>query len=1033
MKLKITLIFIFGIISFIAFGDQKIIITDSLKIKNITSKIDYIIEKDKKYSIDHMLKKSLKWNRNKKNNINFGFSTSPYWFRFSLNNRSNYARNLLFEIDKASLDSIIFYIWQENGTFKKLISGDHLSIIKRDTLNSRNFVFPLKIESGNTICYFRIKSSGAINFKGSLLTYESLYEKNNLEMAILWIIIGCLLVIAIYNLFVYLTLFEETYLYFFIHIVFITLIVMSSYGLDTMYFKIQSIWLIDSGKLLYYTLAIFSGTLFLRSFLETKINYPTIDKFIFVTIIIPQPILIILAFILRFDQVISLVLISVLIYALFFLFLSFYAAIKKNKAAWFIIVGYSFLLFATMNNILINLNVLSSYPMNRFLFAIGSGWLMIFTSLGLTARMHGLKNELDLEKQFSENIIQGMPGIFYVYDENFRLSKWNRNFEINSGYSNKELSLMTISDWFNENDLKEIMKSIKEMDLFGEASIETNLLMKDGTSVPYFLNGVNISRDGKEYLVGLGLDITARKSAENALRESEERYRSIVENIQEGLLIVGDNYKFEYINKKLCEIFGYSFEELIGNDFRNYLDKDSIKIISKHYLLQQKDREKSPQIELTIIRKNYEKRIVRITTTTYYDIKGIIKVIGLVLDLTEQKRSEEQLRQSQKMETVGNLAGGLAHDFNNVLGGITTPLSLITYKLNQKKKLPKEKLQEYIDLMMLSSERAINMVKQLLSLSRKQDLSFDDIDLNDSIKQIMKLCESTFDKSIKLIPVYYKEPVMVRADINQIEQVILNFCINASHAMTIMRNKNEQWGGELIVSIDSIFADKFFCKIHPEAKEEYYWMISIKDSGVGIDKETISKIFDPFFTTKDKDIGTGLGLSMVYNIIKQHHGFIDVYSEVGDGSTFNIYFPHLVEEDDDTKKEVEEEKIIKGEGLILVVDDEEIMRTVAKDILEECGYDVLVANNGKEGLESFEKHNNEIKAVMLDMVMPEMSGKEAFIKIKEIEPNVSVLLTSGFRKDQRVEDALSLGVKDFIQKPYTLEKLSEAVYRLLNQ
>ena len=394
------------------------------------------------------------------------------------------------------------------------------------------------------------------------------------------------------------------------------------------------------------------------------------------------------------------------------------------------------------------------------------------------------------------------------------------------------------------------------------------------------------------------------------------------------------------------------------------------------------------------------------------------------------KTTNEQLMQAQKMETVGTLAGGLAHDFNNMLGGIIGAISLIDYKLEEGD-IDNSELKEYIDIMKKSSNRASNMVSQLLSLSRKQELNLTEIDLNDSIKNIIKICKNSFDKSVQIIPRYYESPALIKADSTQIEQTLLNFSVNAEHSMTLMKNSNQEWGGKIIISLKRLVIDDYFKQTHPEALKKDYFVLSIKDTGVGMDSNTISKMYNPFFTTKKKGDGSGLGLSMAYNIINQHGGFIDVYSELGVGTSFSIYLPVLENHDENEKHFETERTIHRGEGVILIIDDEKIMRKTASEILKTCGYSILEAENGMEGVDAYKLHRKKIKAVLLDMAMPQMSGKEAYIKLKEINPDIKVILASGFQQDSRVQEVIKLGVNAFIQKPYTLETLSKALWELL--
>lgn len=272
---------------------------------------------------------------------------------------------------------------------------------------------------------------------------------------------------------------------------------------------------------------------------------------------------------------------------------------------------------------------------------------------------------------------------------------------------------------------------------------------------------------------------------------------------------------------------------------------------------------------------------------------------------------------------------------------------------------------------------------------------------------------------------------MAYADPSQMEQVLLNLCINANHAMTIMRPEGEPRGGMMTVTLEMIHADRNFCATCPEAKDIDYWCLSIGDTGIGMDQQTIAKIFVPFFTTKDKGKGTGLGLSMVYNIVQQHEGFINIYSEIGIGTTFKVYIPVLHGAELAEEKEKSRE-LPQGEGLILVVDDDEIIRQSVDMILRKCGYRVITACDGVEGVRIFRERHRDIKGVILDLVMPKKSGEQAYMDMKAIDPNVKVILSSGFRQDERVNFALEQGINAFIQKPYTLEKLADVLAELFS-
>jgi PAS domain S-box-containing protein len=435
----------------------------------------------------------------------------------------------------------------------------------------------------------------------------------------------------------------------------------------------------------------------------------------------------------------------------------------------------------------------------------------------------------------------------------------------------------------------------------------------------------------------------------------------------------------------------------------------------------------------------FYKKSIKINGNAYYFNGSVFalresdrpKFVIMLSNVTETELKERQLRQSQKMETVGNLAGGLAHDFNNVLGGIIGTISLYKYKVSKNKEITGEEAEKYFNTIEDSANRASDMVQHLLSLTRKQEIAFTPTNLNEAVKRTVRICKNTFDKSIEIETNYFEDRAMVNADPTLVEQALLNLCINASHSMTMMRGEDEKDGGKLNIAVKKVSVDKFFRRTHTEAEESEYWDISVSDTGVGMDQKTLVKIFDPFFTTKKAGTGSGLGLAMVYNIIKQHKGLIEVYSHEGVGTTFHVFLP-IMKGDTREIGLKKPEELLRGEGLILVVDDEEVMRQTARSILMECGYDVVAAENGEEAVKAYKEHRHKIKAVLLDMVMPKMSGRETYVELNKINKNVKVLLVSGFKQDHRVEALLKLGVKDFMQKPYTLLTLANRIYHVIN-
>ncbi|SHJ85495.1 PAS domain S-box-containing protein [Malonomonas rubra DSM 5091] len=521
-------------------------------------------------------------------------------------------------------------------------------------------------------------------------------------------------------------------------------------------------------------------------------------------------------------------------------------------------------------------------------------------------------------------------------------------------------------------------------------------------------------------------EIKERLIKEKALRESEQTFLALFDHSFQFIALLDLDCRVRKINKTALSFRDLQEKDIIGKQFWEtpwwshseklvQQLKDAFKIAAEGQVA----RFEAHSVQMREI-------YLDITIKPVFNEEGeVIFVIAEARDITEVRRAENELKQAQKMESVGTLAGGIAHDFNNILGGILGTLALLKLKRDKGQQLSEEKLFSSLDTITETALRAKDIVSQLLTLSRKYDLKLSQVNLYDILQNVLKIAENSFDKSIS-IDCQMSEQLPVKADSNSLEQVFLNLCINAAHAMTIMRSPGDAWGGELNIRVKSIYLDK---QLGRKAGE--YWCISIIDTGVGMDEANLKQIFVPFFTTKNKDAGTGLGLSMVYNIVKQHEGFIDVDSQPGKGSSFYIYLPIC---SDEKCRQVDESEVplVSGEGLILIIDDEELIRSNAAELLEECGYQTMLAENGAQGIEIYRQQQGRVDAVLLDLVMPVMSGKETYAALKEIDPQVKVLLSSGFRQDTRVDEILAAGADGFIQKPYSFHQLSQAIGQLLN-
>ena len=383
----------------------------------------------------------------------------------------------------------------------------------------------------------------------------------------------------------------------------------------------------------------------------------------------------------------------------------------------------------------------------------------------------------------------------------------------------------------------------------------------------------------------------------------------------------------------------------------------------------------------------------------------------------EKEKLQSQLHVAQKLEALGTLAGGIAHNFNNLLMGIQGNATLIHLGLGDEN--PITKRAQNIEKLVRSGSK---LTSQLLGYARKGQLEMTPINLNYLIKDICETFANT-KKEIMIHEDLADDLYRTMADANQIEQVLLNLFVNAADAMPN--------SGHLYISTQNCNSDDFKAKPYTPKPDTEYILLTVKDTGEGMDKDTMGKVFEPFFSTKEPGKGTGLGLASCYGIVKGHGGFIDVDSEPGKGSTFSIYLPASDKKNMDSKNK--SGIIKKGSGTILVIDDEELILEVSAMMVKELGYTVFESKNGKEAVEYFNKFKDEIDLVILDIVMPDLSGEEVFDLIKRIRPEIKILLTSGYTFNNRAKTLIERGCSGFIKKPYSIEELSDKLNRILSR
>jgi two-component system cell cycle sensor histidine kinase/response regulator CckA len=518
------------------------------------------------------------------------------------------------------------------------------------------------------------------------------------------------------------------------------------------------------------------------------------------------------------------------------------------------------------------------------------------------------------------------------------------------------------------------------------------------------------------------------RRTEKALRESEERYRRITEAVTDYIFTVRikSGRAVETIHSPTCvSVTGYSPEEYASDPglwirMVHAEDRDIVWGQARRVIAGQE----APPIEHRIFRKDGVMRWVRNTLVPHYDAQGkLLSYDGLIRDIDERKKAEEakakleaRLRQVDKMEAIGTLAGGIAHDFNNLLMAMQGAISLMLTKIDSLH--PHYK---YLKGLEKQVQSGAMLTRQLLGYARKGKYQVTPLDLN----QLLRETSETFGRTRKEITIRHElaeDLFTIEADRGQIVQLLLNLYVNAADAMP--------GGGNLIVQSANVTHEDIKGKIYTP-KPGNYALLTVTDTGTGMDKETLERIFDPFFTTKDIGMGTGLGLASAYGIIKSHGGYIDVESGKGHGTSFYIYLPGSEKKVKDTAKTVDQ--LVQGRETILIVDDEAMILDVGAEMLKELGYTVLNAKSGIEAVEIYEANKNEIDLVILDMVMPGMGGGLTYDKMKEIDPDARVLLSSGYSLDGQAREILERGCKGFMQKPFNINELSRKVREILDE
>jgi len=632
------------------------------------------------------------------------------------------------------------------------------------------------------------------------------------------------------------------------------------------------------------------------------------------------------------------------------------------------------------------------------------------------------------EERFRLISISAQDAIIMV-DESAKVSFWNPAAEKIFGFSEAEVVGRNLHDLIaSAGDREAHVKAFADFSKSGVGAllgkiVEVTAVNKNGDEIPIEISLARLALHGKWGAVAIIRDISERKQAEDALRESEEKYRHLIQHSSDAIYLLYKR-KFEVVNERFFEMFGVTEQDIERPDF------DFISLVAPQSRAQIEDRARrqaqgeqlSPNYEFTALTKDGNEIEVE-TSVSYMSYKDGVATQGIIRDVTSRKELEAQLRQAQKMEVVGQLAGGVAHDFNNLLTIVSGYCDLLLSRHNLDPNVAK-----YIIQINKAGRRARGLTNQLLAFSRKQVSKPIVLDVNAEIVNSIQMYETLTGEDIEITLDLEEDLPPILADPHQLEQVLMNLLVNARDAI----HMNPLSGSlkKIVITSSKVFLDREFVAVHPGCHVGAQLLLRVRDTGVGMDEKTALKIFEPFFTTKEKGHGTGLGLSIVYGIVQQNNGAIFVESKKNQGADFHVYWPFAETPDDLGTIKVSTEKAQSGAESILFVEDDAGVRNFALDALESFGYEVHPAESAEEALELLDS-GSKCDLLVADLVLPGMSGTDMVEKIHRKNNDIPVIYISGYTNDHVLLQTMSRDDVHFIQKPYSMVVLTTKIRQVL--
>ncbi len=612
-----------------------------------------------------------------------------------------------------------------------------------------------------------------------------------------------------------------------------------------------------------------------------------------------------------------------------------------------------------------------------------------------------------------------LPMIIYALDSLAVLAV-NEAAVTHYGYPRAEFLALSITDIRPAEDLGRFREYLTQAKPNMENAGLWRHRKKTGEVIEVELTVKDIPFEDRPARLVIVNDVTKFLRAEQALLESEHRLASIISSAMDGIITVDAQQRIVLFNAAAEKIFGYATAEMVGQALDRLLP-ERFHQTHRHHVdefgtTHETKRSMGKLGAISGLRASGEEFPIE-ASISQVEANGQKFYTVILRDITEKRRLEAQFLRAQRMESIGTLAGGIAHDLNNLLSPILMAVQMLQLKFTD------EQSQKMLHLLRVNAERGADMVKQILSFARGVEGERLALQPRHLIKEVVKILKETFPKSIEISFHIAEDLWPIIGDATQLHQVLMNLCINARDALP--------HGGKLHIKAENKLLDETYAKMIPEAKAGRYVLLTIRDNGVGIAPEAQSRIFDPFFTTKETGKGTGLGLSTVQGIVRGHGGFVNVYSEVGKGTEFHIHLPAL-EAGQIEQAQIVNPELPAGHGeLILVVDDEMAIREVTKATLEAFNYQVLTASDGTEALALYAQHGTEIKVVLTDMMMPFLDGPATIRALQRLNPNIKIIASSGLAENGKAVEAADLGIRHFLAKPYTADRLLKLLLEIL--